>query len=177
MMSYQAAYWSTLAVGMRGIRVDGNHAFMDFGCGKGRVLYLASWYKFGQIIGVELNPRMALIARRNVARARGRGRIRSVEVIEQDARTVPLPANLRVAFLFNPFIGEVFWTVASRLKENADRNGTPMRLIYANPVEGDILRRLGFAPVRQSQHCTVFDYPSHQAGGHGGSSPQASTAV
>lgn len=83
-MSYQAAYWSTLAVGMRGIRVDGNHAFMDFGCGKGRVLYLASWYKFGQIIGVELNPSMA-----------GQRRVSELDAAAAGVlSTAPLPGRL-----------------------------------------------------------------------------------
>jgi SAM-dependent methyltransferase len=158
MMRYQPAYWLALCRGMRGIRVGAGDAFMDLGCGKGRVLYVASWYPFGRIIGVELNPRMAAVARRNLGRARGPARLRSVEVVEQDARSVALPDNLRVAFLFNPFLGAVFRAVAGRLKANADRTGTPLRLIYANPVEGPTLRKLGFAPVHESRQCTAFDY-------------------
>jgi SAM-dependent methyltransferase len=155
---YQPSYWLALAVGMRGIRPAGGDCFVDLGCGKGRVLYLASWYRFERIIGVDLDPRMTAIARQNLARARGPRRVRSVEILEQDARMVALPDRLRVAFLFNPFVGPVFRTVVQRLADNADRNAMPLRLIYANPVEKAVLASLGFTQVHESRHCSVFDY-------------------
>ena len=47
---------------------DEGDVFVDFGCGKGRVLFLAARYRFARIIGVELSERMAEQARRNLAR-------------------------------------------------------------------------------------------------------------
>ncbi len=40
--------------------------FVDFGCGKGRVLMVASCYPFQRIVGVEISGRLCDVARRNV---------------------------------------------------------------------------------------------------------------
>lgn len=158
MNRYQASYWLSVVVGLRGIRIGGEDVFVDLGCGKGRALYSACWYPFRKVIGVELDPQMASVARRNMARARGPRSLRTVQIVDGDARFVELPDNLRVAFLFNPFRGTVFRTVAERLKNHADKRRSPLRVIYANPTEGGTLLELGFVLVRESAHCSVFDY-------------------
>ena len=158
MNRYQASYWLSVVVGLHGLRISSEDVFVDFGCGKGRALYLACWYPFRQVIGVELDPQMASVARRNMARARGPRRLRSVEIVDRDARFVELPDNLRVAFFFNPFRGAVFRTVTERLKNHADKRRSPLRVIYANPTETGTLLELGFVLVRESAHCSVFDY-------------------
>lgn len=43
-----------------------DYAFLDLGCGKGRIVLLASEYPFRQVTGVELHPGLAAIARRNL---------------------------------------------------------------------------------------------------------------
>jgi predicted RNA methylase len=158
MNRYQASYWLSVVVGMRGIQIGGEDVFVDFGCGKGRALYLACWYPFHQVIGVECDPQLASVARRNMAQARGPRSLRTVQIIDADARFVELPDNLRVAFFFNPFRGAVFRTVAERLKNHADKRQSPLRVIYANPTERGALLELGFVVVRESEHCSVFDY-------------------
>src|SRR5580704_639241 len=45
-----------------------SYTFIDIGAGKGRGLLVASEYRFRRVIGIELNPAMAAIARQNVAR-------------------------------------------------------------------------------------------------------------
>lgn len=158
MMRYQASYWFTVPIGLRGMPIRKGDSFVDFGCGKGRSLYSASWFAFERITGVELDPHLAAIARRNMTRARGPHRLRDVEIITEDARTVSLPDQLRVAFFFNPFRGDVFETVLARLRQNADSSGTPLRVIYANPAESETVLRHGFSRVHRSRHCDVYDY-------------------
>lgn len=158
MMKYQASYWLTVPLGLRGVRPAEGDCFVDFGCGKGRSLYCAAWFPFARIVGVDLDPEMVEAARGNMAAARGPRRLRQVEIVAGDARTAPLPDRVRVAFFFNPFRGEVFESVARRVREGADRSGVPVRVIYANPVEADTMRRLGFELVRRSRHCDVYDY-------------------
>ena len=41
--------------------------FLDLGCGKGRPLFVATEFPFHSIVGVELSPHLAEIARRNAA--------------------------------------------------------------------------------------------------------------
>jgi SAM-dependent methyltransferase len=157
---YQPSDWMNVVFGLQGCAIDDDAAFIDLGCGKGRALYVASWYPFRRLIGVEIDPELARVARQNVATARAPRRFREATVLEADARTVALPAGLRVAYLFNPFRGDVFQLVARRLRAHADAHRRPIRVIYANPVEAEALQRVGFVPVYATSHghVTVFDY-------------------
>jgi methylase of polypeptide subunit release factors len=46
--------------------VKATDVFVDFGCGKGRVLYLACRHPFKEVIGVDLSPAVVEAARRNL---------------------------------------------------------------------------------------------------------------
>ena len=52
---------------LNNIEIDKKDIFVDFGCGKGRVLLIASQYKFNKIIGIEFSPELVDIARSNVS--------------------------------------------------------------------------------------------------------------
>ena len=79
-------------------------SFIDVGAGMGRAVLLAAELPFRQVVGVELNPTLARIARRNLAVWRASGRARApMKMICGDAVEFPLPAGPCLAFLFNPF--------------------------------------------------------------------------
>src|ERR1039458_2883444 len=44
-----------------------SYTFIDVGAGKGRGLLVASEFRFRKVVGIELNPSLATIARQNVA--------------------------------------------------------------------------------------------------------------
>jgi len=44
-----------------------SYTFLDIGAGKGRGLLVASEYRFRKVVGIELNPALAAVARQNVA--------------------------------------------------------------------------------------------------------------
>lgn len=155
---YEPCYWFAVPRGLRGYRWDRPGSFLDLGCGKGRALYVAGWYPFRAVIGVELDAGLARVARRNLAVARGPRRAGRAEVVHGDAREVGLPADLRVVFLFNPFLGTVFRTVAERLAAHATAHGTGLRVVYANPVEAAALDAAGFARRYANGHCAVYEF-------------------
>src|SRR5215217_4537652 len=39
---YQGSYWLAVVAGLRRFRIGSDDVFVDFGCGKGRALYVAS---------------------------------------------------------------------------------------------------------------------------------------
>src|SRR3954466_14494536 len=86
--------------------VGDDDVFLDLGAGMGRILVLAARYPFKRVIGVELAPELAAIARRNLASARLRRRVGDTEVITADATTYVVPDDVTVVYLFNPFTGE-----------------------------------------------------------------------
>jgi SAM-dependent methyltransferase len=86
------------------------YTFLDIGAGKGRGLLVASQLHFKRVIGVELNPALAAIARANVAQWTAAHAADStapllcpIEVFEQDALDLVLPRTPTLIFLFHPF--------------------------------------------------------------------------
>lgn len=73
--------------------------FIDLGCGKGRVLLVASHYGFCRVIGVEFARELVEAARRNL-QVSGIG---GAEVICEDAANFRFPGGNLVVYLFNPF--------------------------------------------------------------------------
>ena len=80
------------------------YTFLDLGCGKGRALILAAENPFLEVVGIELNPTLAAIARANLAAAsRHSDPLASIRLVEGDALQTPLPASPTLVFLFHPF--------------------------------------------------------------------------
>lgn len=101
---------------IRRARVDPSHfTFLDIGCGKGRILLLASLAGFTQITGIEADSDLAEIAQANVRQWTVGHPSSKIDVIIGDARTAPFPDGDLFVFLSNPFTGQVFRDFVARL--------------------------------------------------------------
>ncbi|GAA3243395.1 class I SAM-dependent methyltransferase [Pseudonocardia petroleophila] len=136
---------------LRRSEVGSDDVFVDFGSGMGRVVLQAALaYPFRRVVGVELSTELHEIASGNLERNRDRLRTRDVTLVHSDVRDFAIPDDLTVAFLYNPFGGEVFANVVHRLIESADRAPRTLRVIYGNPVEEEALLATGrFEQVRR----------------------------
>ena len=140
-----------LPTGVRSLRrilpprlVGPDDVFVDIGSGKGRVvLQAALHYPFRAVYGVELSEPLHAVAERNLAVVRPRLRCPEVHLLQGDARTADIPDTVTVAYLFNPFGGEVFAAVIARLIASVDRNPRRLRIVYGNPVEEAALLATG----------------------------------
>lgn len=119
-----------------------DYAFVDLGCGKGRVLLLAAAYPFRSITGVELHAGLARTARRNVGewlrtpRACG-----NITVLAGDVLSAPIPEGPVVLFLFNAFTSEIVSALLARLSAAAPARTAPIDLIYIHPDHDALVRR------------------------------------
>ena len=126
--------------------------FIDFGCGKGRVLLLAIEHGFKSILGVEISPELSACCRRNLARATKPHPCSNVVLMEADAAKIELPPGPVTAFFFNPFHGPPLERVAQNLAENADKNSAEIWLIYLNPMHVEVFVRHGFRVFHALKH-------------------------
>jgi SAM-dependent methyltransferase len=107
---------------------------VDVGCGKGRVLMLASEYPLRRIAGVELSPQMAAAARANLALWGQRPRAcEQIDVIEGDALAFALPHGPVLLYLYHPFEEELFARWAASLMPQLAQRTAPVYLLYMNP--------------------------------------------
>jgi SAM-dependent methyltransferase len=146
---YQPSPWTTLARLLRPSDVSPSDVFVDFGCGKGRVLYLAARYPFRRVIGIELRADIAEIARRNLARHHHRLACRDIHVITSDARSFDIPDDSTVAFLYNPFPESVFCEVVARIRVSLDRKPRRLRVLYRTPDYHDRVLGAGFREAKR----------------------------
>jgi SAM-dependent methyltransferase len=111
--------------------------FVDFGCGKGRPLLVASEFPFRDIVGVELSPDLAGIARTNLAVVAKRYPERtSLRVEIADAATFPIPSGKVVIFLYNPFDEAVMLKVIAAIEAALAAGNSLIYVVYYNPVFG-----------------------------------------
>jgi SAM-dependent methyltransferase len=114
--------------------------FVDFGSGKGRVLFFASRYNFRHIVGVEFARELHEQAQRNIATFQPLGAWRgTVESILIDAVEFPIPAGKCVFFLGNPFEPYVLKPVLENIRQSFEQNPRSMYLIYHYPTDASLV--------------------------------------
>jgi SAM-dependent methyltransferase len=131
---YVPSAWHVLPRALRYIGVSEHDTFVDFGCGKGRVLHQAARWPFNRVIGVEVSPELAKVARAALAARSHRHRCRSVEVVVSDVRQFQVPDDLTIAYFFRPFGDETLEAVLGAIVESIDRKPRRVRLIYLTPM-------------------------------------------
>jgi SAM-dependent methyltransferase len=138
--------WSGTWRVLRHVSRTANDTFLDIGCGAGRVVCGAARFGFRRVVGVDIDPRMTALARRNAARLRGRRC--EIEIVQADATTFRIPDDVTIVFLYNPVRGEPLSATLHRLIESVDRAPRSVQIVYANPVEHDRIMSLGrFQPT------------------------------
>jgi SAM-dependent methyltransferase len=115
------------------------YVFYDMGCGKGRVLLMASQYSFKRIVGVEFCHELAGVAEDNVRRLQAGGaNPTQVQVVCSDAAAYRFSDENAVIFFFNPFTEVIMSKVLENIRLSA-RNTKDRYIVYNNPVLENLL--------------------------------------
>jgi SAM-dependent methyltransferase len=134
-------------------------AFVDFGCGKGRVLLLAADYGFRRVTGVEFAKELCEIARDNVARYRRKTGIQTdIRIVEGDAVEYEVQDDENVFFLSNPFSAALVEKVAKNIARSLTSKGRRGLIIYNNPLWSEAIEQRGFSPFLDfnARECLVY---------------------
>lgn len=122
--------------------------FIDFGCGKGRALLLASEFPFQRIVGVDFSHELLAIARKNWAAYRSPvRRCHEAEFVCADFLDYQLPSSPEVLFLFNPCTEPILAKLAEATRRSLQRNPRPVFILYLNPQFPHVWVNLGFQLV------------------------------
>jgi SAM-dependent methyltransferase len=114
--------------------------FIDIGCGKGRAMLVASELGFRRVVGVELNPGLATVARSNIAQWTAAHAsdptspwTSAIELLEQDALDLELPSGPVLLFLFHPFEAPLLARFLDRIDaQMAARRKPHLDVLYVN---------------------------------------------
>lgn len=120
------------------------YTFLDVGAGKGRAMLTASLHPFREVVGIEINPMLAGIARENVRRFANHAEaspLAPVRLIQADALEAPLPTTPTVGFLFHPFEAPVLRRFLQRVESHFAQRPGSFDLLYVNAEHAAVLDR------------------------------------
>jgi precorrin-6B methylase 2 len=135
--TYQPTKYSILQKIIEYLKLNKDDVFVDFGCGKGRVIaYLAS-QRLKKVIGIELDEKMVNIARVNINNLKSSNT--PIEIINIDATSFN-PTEGTVFFIYNSFGEKTLNTVINNIKDSLTTSPRAIRIVYSNPVFKIILK-------------------------------------
>jgi len=143
---HQAIWVKWFRRAMEHIRADfENFVFIDYGCGKGRALLLATDHPFKKIIGIEFAREFCVLAEQNIEIfLKQTGRPNNTEIMWTDAETYSLPDEDTVIFFYNPFAEEVMVKVLNKIEESLNKCPRKIFVIYAYPLLADLFKASGY---------------------------------
>lgn len=122
------------------IQIPKDSNFVDFGSGKGRVLLIASQFKFNNVIGVEFSSALCDVAKNNVNKYLMATSVscNSITILNDDAQNYTVADDDCVLFFFNPFGPEIMSLVIGNIIKSYEKNRRDIYMIYYNPVHENL---------------------------------------
>jgi len=117
-------------------------SLLDYGCGAGRMICVASRFPFKRIIGLDVDRNLCAIARTNVKTMHS-CRV-CPEVVRGDATSYCVPDNITVVFFYNPFGRDILRAALTKVIETYWRAPRRIQLVYMNPKEHELLMSTGW---------------------------------
>jgi hypothetical protein len=122
------------------IRDHTDYTFIDFGSGKGRVLFLAAEYRFRRIQGIEFAKELHFQATQNLLAYRHRKqKCRQIESLHMRAEDFSFPNENLVLYFFNPFPAPVLERVCRQLSESLDQHPREVYVVFLFPELAHVL--------------------------------------
>jgi SAM-dependent methyltransferase len=122
--------------------------FIDYGCGKGAAILLASRFGFQKYFGVEYSAGLVKDCKSNIRKFMKRsGRVMKYEIFCGDATTHIVPPEVNVVYFFNPFDSKLMDAVLQNIEQSLTSRKRDILLLYFNALHKDVIERYGYTPV------------------------------
>ena len=135
---------------LKTLNITSEDSIVDFGSGKGGVLFTFSKFPFAKITGCEVYPELAEIAKRNL-KVMG---VKNVSIVVADAADFKDLDGYNFFYFFNPFPADVMAAVVKNIVSSLSKKPRKVRLIYFNPECHDVI-------VKDTPFTKVGEYPQN----------------
>jgi SAM-dependent methyltransferase len=140
---YQPTFGVPLRRLLRELHIPPGKVLVDLGCGKGKVLLVASEFGFREVRGVEFSPILCEVARRNCSLYQAkRKKISNLSIIHADVTDYRIRDDEDIFFLFNPFDDFILEQVLQNIASSLQRHNRKIWIIYRNAVHRDSVEEL-----------------------------------
>lgn len=134
--AYHPATYASVRECLKRIKIRPQEdVFIDFGCGKGRVLCVAARLPFRKVIGVELLPELSRVAWENINKMTDKVVAQDVRIVTSKAAEFPVPHDASVIYFFNPFKGAELAAVIENIRRALLEKPRELKIIFNNPDE------------------------------------------
>lgn len=121
-----------------------NKTLIDFGCGKGRALFVAEQCGFSKLVGVDIAKELIENANENKLVYNLKHQESTISFLFEDATRFEISDDTEVCYFFNPFGEVVLQSVIDNLKHSLIQNPRTIYCIYLNPKHKHVFERNGF---------------------------------
>lgn len=117
---------------------------IDYGCGKGRALFVAEQCGFTNLVGVDIAKELIDNANENKAIYRPKNVNSSISFLFEDATKYQIPPTALVFYFFNPFGADILQQVIQNIKESVQQHPRKIYCVYLNPKYKAVFDKNGF---------------------------------
>lgn len=134
------------------------YCFVDYGCGKGRVLAEAVHYPFKSVIGLDFAKELCEACEANLQRVRSTWRCGAVQVFQADATEFDLPHEPCVVYIYNSFRGPVLASTLERIRKSVEDYPRHVRIAYVTPTLPKFFEQLpGIRAYKSNARYVLYD--------------------
>lgn len=120
-----------------------NNYFIDFGCGKGRAIFVAEQCGFTKLVGVDIAKELIDEANENKKNYVLKNENSSIDFVYCDATTYNIPNEACVFYFFNPFGEDIMRKVLNNIKSSVAQFPREIKCIYLNPKYDTVFSECG----------------------------------
>jgi hypothetical protein len=126
------------------------YTFIDFGSGKGRVLFAAAEYPFRRIQGIEFAKELHFQAKQNLLQYRYRKqKCREIESLHMRAEDFSFPNENLILYFFNPFPAPILERVLGNLSASLEKHPRDVLVILTFPELAHVVDRVACLKICQ----------------------------
>ncbi len=122
---------------------------IDFGCGKGRALFVAEQCGFTKLIGVDIAKELIDDANQNKLVYKKKNEQSEIDFLFSDATTYQIPKDALTFYFFNPFGDDIMQKVIDNIMESVKLYPRIVYCIYLNPKYKAVFETNGFKVVEE----------------------------
>jgi hypothetical protein len=138
---YVPSGWFTMDHITAIVKLMTEDVLVDFGSGKGRMVFMVAHYPVKRIVGVEIAAELNAVAQENIRRNLHKLKCRNIQLITADVLDFEIPTDMTIAYFYNPFQGEVFKTVITRIRQSLTAHPRRLWLIYQSTQPNEHLEQ------------------------------------
>ena len=139
-----ASYYVLFSIFSKLPRETNLFPLIDYGCGKGRALFVAEQCGFTNLIGIDIAKELIEDANANKAVYVKKNKQSNITFLFEDATNYQIPDDAKVFYFFNPFGEAILQKVINTIQLSLQTNPRKIYCIYLNPKYSSVFERNGF---------------------------------